>query len=501
MIGIVAVLALIHVPFPFDGDQAMFAVYAHAMRHGDRLYVDFWDVKQPGIFFFYLVSGSLFGFREIGVHIGELLWALATAVCVQRVLRDRVENAWVADISPLLTVGAFYMAARAWDLAQIEELVALPLLVCVWAAADAGDDPARRRKWMFVSGLAASVVVYFKLIYVPIPIAMWLCVLRSEEPRPSAERRRDVGALLAGFVGPLVPLVLYFVSEHIVGMMWWTYVTHPPAVVRHLEPAPVSRLTSGTIYFLQQFAWLLAVAVAAVAMRRRERRFQLPDDPLVAGLVVWFALAWLTIIVQNQWGYLFMLAVVPLGMLAAIGLDRLVTQYRNGQVSRRVVRVIAGATALLAIVPLATLGHAANELASSDFALTAAGRERFQIEMGGYYLTARIDADWVRAPGRDPGAIQVEGNPLIQYLSGRPMAMRENGWAPNQSDARLWRWTREELRADRPVYLFFDDPSFAIMATRSPATQRVVESLYCKADRAVDGEWYALAGSSDCTDT
>jgi hypothetical protein len=497
------VLALIHVPFPFDGDQAMFTVFAHAMRHGDRLYVDLWDVKQPGIFLFYLASGSLFGFREVGVHVGALLWALATAVCVQRALRDRVAHGWVADVAPLLTVGAFYLAAGPWDLTQIEELVALPLLVCLWAAADAGDDPRRRRNWMLVSGVAASAVAYFKLVYVPIAFAMWVCALRADTSRSPAERRRDAGALFVGFVGPLVPLLLFFVHEHLVGTMWWTYVTHPPAVARHLAPAPASRLTDGITHFLQQFAWLLALAVgsgAAVGIRRGARRLRLPADPFVAGVALWFAFAWLTIIVQNQWRYLFMLAVVPLGLLAAIGLDRLVTVYRNGQLPGRAVRVIAGATALLAIMPLMTLGHAVNDLAANDFALTASARARFRVEVGGYYRTALADADWVRAPGRTPGAIHVEGNPLIQYLSGRPMALRENGWAPDQSDARLWRWTREELRADRPVYLFVDDVSLPIMATRSPETVAVVDALYCRADRTTDGEWYALAGSADCAD-
>ena len=85
------------------------------------------------------LAGTVFGFREAGIHFAELIWSLAFAIFIQHVMRTRVKNRWVADVAPLLTIGAFYAAARGWDLTQIEYLVAFPLLLSVGAAADAGD--------------------------------------------------------------------------------------------------------------------------------------------------------------------------------------------------------------------------------------------------------------------------------------------------------------------------------------------------------------------------
>ena len=45
---VIAIAALVQLPMPFWGDQALFTYAAHGLRHGDRLYVDFWDYKQPG---------------------------------------------------------------------------------------------------------------------------------------------------------------------------------------------------------------------------------------------------------------------------------------------------------------------------------------------------------------------------------------------------------------------------------------------------------------------
>ena len=147
VLALIAVAAAVHLPFPFTGDQALFTYAAHGMRHGDRLYVDIWDYKQPGIFLWYTGAGSVFGFHEAGVHVAELIWSVAFAACIQKMMRDRVEHAWVADVAPLFTVGAFYAAARAWDLTQIEYLVAFPLMLSLWAAADAGDtEPGRTRR-------------------------------------------------------------------------------------------------------------------------------------------------------------------------------------------------------------------------------------------------------------------------------------------------------------------------------------------------------------------
>jgi hypothetical protein len=504
-LGVLAVIVgvvLIHVPFPFWGDQALFAYGAHGLRHGDRLYVDIWDVKQPGIYLWYLVSGSVFGFHEGGIHLAELIWSVAFAVCIQRVMRGRVANRWVADIAPLLTVGAFYAAARGWDLTQIEYLVAFPLLLSLWAAADAGDGPGRSRL-LFASGVAASVVGYFKLVYVLIPLAFWIYLLveRRRDNR-SRETGRDSVRLLAGLAVPLLPLLGYFVQQHLLGTMWWTYVTYPPKVVRSLDPPPLSRLRAGAWYFVENFAWLGVFATAAVgALRAPAARRR---DPLMVGLAMWFVLGSGTILIQNRWGYLFMLLVVPLGLFACYGIDRLCSgtlrpnfQDHRQRVPTRTVALVLCA-ALLALYPAKQVAHKVKTLVSDDFALSASGRQKYDDTFAPYYAQARAAAAFVRQPGRTPGPIHVEGNPLIQYLSGRDFALREQGWAPEQSDTRLWSWTRRELRDRRPVYLWLDQFSGHVMRSRSRETLLLIDTMYCSVQTIGDGTWYALRGSHDC---
>jgi Dolichyl-phosphate-mannose-protein mannosyltransferase len=499
VLAVIALVALMHVPFPFWGDQALFTYAAHGMRHGDRLYVDIWDYKQPGIFLWYLGAGSLFGFHEAGVHVAELLWSVALAACIQRMMRGRVTHRWAADIAPVFTVGAFYAAARAWDLTQVEYLVALPLTLSLWAAADAGDsgDSGRTRtRRLLLSGAMASIVVYFKLVYALVPIAFWVYLLFDRRRRDHArDTARDAFALLGGLVAPLLPLLVYFLREHLLGTMWWTYITYPPKIVRSIDPPPFSRLRDGIWFFVRNFAWLGVLAAAAwrTLLPPTGRR----RDPLVVGLVIWFVVGWGTVVIQNQWGYQFMLPLMPLGLLAVYGIDRLWTDWREGATRGLPIAVVVVA-ALVALSPAKQTAHTVKALVSDHFTLTSTGRHTFEASFEPYYPEARAAAAFVRQPGRAPGPIHVEGNPLIQYLSGRPYALREHGWAPEQSDARLWQWTREGLREKRPVYLWVDQFSVDIMRDRSKETLALIDSMYCPVQQIADGTWYALNGSREC---
>ena len=69
---VIAVVGALKLLTPFDGDQALFLYFAQAIDQGERLYLDIWDMKQPGIFWFYWLGGKMFGFTSFGVKLLEL---------------------------------------------------------------------------------------------------------------------------------------------------------------------------------------------------------------------------------------------------------------------------------------------------------------------------------------------------------------------------------------------------------------------------------------------
>ena len=221
----------------------------------------------------------------------------------------------------------------------------------------------------------------------------------------------------------------------------------------------------------------------------------------MTGLAIWFVVGWISVLVQNQWGYQFMLPLVPIGLFAVVGVDRLCGSWAhtNGPTARRVTIGFVIVAVAVAFYPAREVLHTTKELVRDDFTLTGSGRHRFEAEFEPYYPEARAAAAFVREAGRTPGPIHVEGNPLIQYLSGRPYALRLHGWAPEQSDARLWKWTRDGLQNERPAYVWIDRFSLDVMRARSPETVALVDSRYCRVRRIGDGTWYALRDSHECT--
>ena len=63
-LGAVVIAGLVNLAYPFAGDQALFTLGGRALAEGAVLYRDFWELKQPGILYFYFLAGQMFGFTE-----------------------------------------------------------------------------------------------------------------------------------------------------------------------------------------------------------------------------------------------------------------------------------------------------------------------------------------------------------------------------------------------------------------------------------------------------
>ena len=166
-------LGILHLPHPFDGDQALIMVGARALEDGGRLYVDFWDNKQPGIYLFYWLAGKLFGFNEVGAHTLELIWYSGLAVWMTLGLRTYFRRPWLAALVPLASVGLFYGMSDKWHLTQVEALASLPLFGCLVLSTDLEATGGRQFRRWFLSGLCAGGLVTFKQALAPLAMVIW----------------------------------------------------------------------------------------------------------------------------------------------------------------------------------------------------------------------------------------------------------------------------------------------------------------------------------------
>jgi hypothetical protein len=490
VLGAVAVLGLLAAPLPFTGDQALFAAGARQLADGDVLYRDFWDVKQPGIYAFYVAGGSIVGYSEVALHLVELAYQLGFAVVLIVTLRGRFSHAWVGPLVALLILGTYYATAEPLQLGQVESLVGFPAYLALWCAVRAGDDGARRGRWLFASGIAGGVVLVLKLVLAPIVLSFWVVALWQLVRATPVPRARAVtgalGAIAAGLALPVGIVMVYLAAYGQLDTVRWTYFTVSPQTTG-IAGRPLSRLTDGLAKTGARWALPLALGAVGivVAVRRRRERF-------VLMVLAWLALGVPVFLVQHWWIYTYAMFLVPVGLLAGYGLDFLAGWWATAD---RAPRVAVVSVAVLLVVPaVVRAGRIGTDVARHGFALTPEDRVALRADLEPAYQRAAAWDRHLRRGDAPPGDVYVLGNPLALYVADRRQAVSVNGWSPEQYPEDVWQRVRRELARSRPPELLVDRFSDRIMRERSPATRRLIAAGYIAFDGfrndTGDDTWY-----------
>ncbi len=484
-LGLVLVAGLVRVPTPLFGDQTLFLLGARSMDAGGLLYVDFWDNKQPGLFFFYWLGGRLFGFNGWGVHLLELtVWLAVVPVMVAAAGRWFRRPA-VIGLMIALTGYNYYCAAGPWFMTQVEALVGPLLFLVLWsterALAPTGKHPFR---WMLVSGLFGSAVAALKLVLAPVVASMWfvalLVALRGETTK-SAVAKATAGAPIGVALG-LGAVAAAFAASGGLEAMLWTNFQYPLLAVEAVDTAPTSRLFRGWGWLLWHFLPGCLLAPFALVGRRRT---SLP----VAVCLTWVVAGELMIVAQkfSFWPYHQQLLVVPIGILACFGLEALMDRFSF--VRPRV--VVPALLVMLAFISLPLARHARRVLIAPW-----SSPEPYAVAR---HIDTGLDAVWrqseiLRRPDAAPGPIYVFGDPRILLVNERAYALPIHGWSWEFLLDPQWAALPAQLEAAAPPYIFVESIYDEVIAARSPQTVALLDGRYRPAARVALGTWYRLDG-------
>lgn len=457
-LGAVALAGLANLPIPFDTDQGFFATGARGLLEGGVLYRDFWDVKQPGIFWFYVVAARAAGLREIAIHAVELAYMLALATTLLVALRRLTGSARIARLAPVLTVGAYYAGVGANHLTQVEGLVGFPLFLSLWWAVSAADPGKEAPGRLFLSGIAGGVTLLFKLVLLPIPLAIWLVVLWDTElpdwSRAMARLARRGALVGLGAALPLLAGVGVLYLQGALGTAVWTFFVYTAQQVHGTSGIGVpDSLVAGLMWFGERFAPLVAFALvgAHAALGQGARPGRRATVAFARGLVVWVVVGAGVIALQRKWWpYHYLLLLVPLGILAAIGVDA-VWRRATTRMEGPAPRWLAGGA--LALLFLGLIGALAYKVVLVPNGLGWRGAERRLNYMGRFnpaYPALVAETAFLRDPASQPGAIYVFGDPLRYYLGGRTQAAAFPGAWADGYDRDMWARVADELTRVRP---------------------------------------------------
>lgn len=462
--SMILALPLLQLPLIHD-DQALFRLVGSVLAEGGRLYRDIWDVKQPGIFWFYWLGESIRGGATgSGVHALFIAWLGATGVLAAVVTALALPGRRLWMLAPLLTIPFYTLRVNVYTTAQLEALMPLPILVVVACVTAAFDDRLRAGPAYLISGLMIGVVAIFKMLLAAIPAAVALVALLGLW-RARGSRAFRVGAtgLVAGTAAVLGGVIAGFAMAGTLDIFLWTLLIYPPAALGQVTMAPLSRAWLSIVAISSTTALLLPAAAAGVQAVR------VPGLSQPVGRVALLCMTWplvnvLVIVAQRMSWHTYHFAMLswPLGILAVLGIGTALSRRRK-----------AGAYLLLAL-SLLGLGVNGARSVTRDDTVTLALLERQRLERLPA-LKHSLDTGTCRSAF-------VFGGPGLLLAGGlRPVAEFTGQLAPYLLPEQ-WPRLEQVLQERLPAYLYVDAQYEAVIQRRSPLLWRWIPEHYRQLD-------------------
>ncbi len=486
----------------FSGDQALFTVYAQEISKGAVLYRDVWDVKQPGIFIFYLLAGKLFGFTEIGIHFFELLYFLTFAAILLLTLKDYFHNNLFLLITPILTVGFYYSICESLHLTQTEGLVGVPIYLTMWASIKYLDS--YQRKWLFLSGLFGGCVILFKQIFLLIILCFWLTTFiasfvksRKESSGKSFFFLLLQTALLValGMILPVLPVAIYIIRHNELDLFLYTTFVYPNQAIATLTENRTSFLITGLRWFLIKFVSLLFLTTLGTVIYLFTSKetdkgfikkiiFNLRQVNLITvNMVLWLVVGFVVVLLQrlSWWEYHYLLFVVPLGILTVKSIETIWERiFENREFFIHSSRKVAFAL-LIAVLLVPSFYRTVRKIRDNSgnvVSFIKTSQYTPKGETSSEYKRVKDEIAFLLEPNTRSGKIFVVGQPLFYYFSKRPPAISSNGWMPEFFLRKQWQQLNEEIVEKKPVFVFIDHYLFDLIKKESPDTITLIEARY-----------------------
>ncbi len=490
---VIGISGALNLHFPFVADQVVALIAAKTLQSGGTLYVDFWDNKMPGLFWFYWAAGELFGYSEFGVHLLELLWMACFSIVLMTGLRSYFFHSWLSSVAAIAVVGIYFVAAESFQLTQLEILIGLPAFLSAWLAIRARSTTKKIIVYGFLSGVFAGITVCFKLVLAPLFVFFWLVSTVALLHERSSELVKRLfliwGAVTVGVVLVIVAVVVKFYLDGALKELYWTAFVYPPAALQSSPPAPLYRLLSSATYFASYYAtWSLFIVVALLHWWRSDRR-----NYLTTMMVGWLVVGSVLILIQkfSWWAYHFYILFPPAGILGVRGLDLAAKYLHSAAPSIRIRPMVW--TLLLLIPCVGSMLVPASQKAFGYvqvFLRQDGDVNLFHEIVNPSYAKIRKSIRFLDDSEARRGDIYVFGDPLYYYLSGRKPAAPIIGWPWEFFLHQQLRELPRQLGESRPPYLYIDVRNAEKLNARQAGVPQFVGTHYTELFTDYGGTWY-----------
>ncbi len=474
------------------------------------MYRDVWDIKQPAIFVFYLVAGKLFGFNEIGIHLFEIIYWLGLSLILIFGLRNYFTNPLFAILTPLFTIGIYYSVSGSLHFTQTESLVCFPLFVSLWFCQKFLEKPDKK-SLLVLSGLFGGIVLTFKLMFIVIICAFWVCLfvycyfLLFE--RNARQILVSAGLIFLGLLIPIAVVIFYFARNNALGDLYYTTFVFPydavTAVTRMENRNEV--LKNGLVWFFKSYFPVILLTLSLLSLNiksffdgwQHKEKFVLRRETfLISGLFIWIFSGFAVILIQklSWWEYHYSLLMLPLGILAVKCVENLFERIKANPKFRRKTFAYSFLTGIIMLLFVPTAQRLVNKISQSKQIETIKiGDRQFGVTGDAAADYKSISADTAFLTAENPkAAIFVVSNPLYYYLSDSSPVFASNGAMSDMFTDFEWKRLDREMSEKPPKYIFIETKLLQPTVEEDPSFINTVNKNYSICKTVARGSFYKL---------
>lgn len=164
-----AILSLPALFFPLSGDLSVMFLGGKSIADGGKLYVDFIDIKQPLIYYFFAVGNLFFGDAEIAPRILDYILQLLTAISTFLVIKKISANSLLGYLSATLYL-LVYVTLNYSNTAQCESYVGIIIIFIIYYST---KDLIKTKEIFIIGGLVGllgGLKITFGLLILLFPL-------------------------------------------------------------------------------------------------------------------------------------------------------------------------------------------------------------------------------------------------------------------------------------------------------------------------------------------
>jgi hypothetical protein len=256
--GIAGLLLLSMIAFPLGLDQSIFEVGGSLVaKKGAIPYRDFFELKQPLIFYIYSLSTFLFGRHEWSIRLLDALYHLGALLIFYRILRSVYKDEGIALTAILLYV-AYYCGTGFWMTAEPESFALLPQIILIWMMVkNESDEKSNPIILSLISAFCLWILVTMKITLVLIGGIVLLYALLF----PNSRRKKTYLLGCVAFSIVLIGITAILLSSvDALGNMILTF----DWLKQYASHYPILSIETFREFYSKMFIWQLAVAYSPV---------------------------------------------------------------------------------------------------------------------------------------------------------------------------------------------------------------------------------------------